>query len=90
MGTAPHPEDIKAMIRKRYKSIAAFERSQDLPARSVKDVLRGRSRPRIAVAIAEAINEPIHKLFPKRFPSPIGDTSIEVRPDAQHLNAEAE
>jgi lambda repressor-like predicted transcriptional regulator len=70
------PEDIKAAIRKRHKSIAEFERKTGLPCRSVKDVLRGKSRPRIAQAIAEDLGIPLHNLFPARFSeSPNGDDS---------------
>lgn len=62
-----HPEDIKAALRKRHKSVAAFERLRGLPSRSVKDVLKGKSRPRIALAIADDLGIPAHKLFPTRF-----------------------
>lgn len=89
MGTATHPEDIKAMIRKKFRTIAAFERAKNLPARSVKDVLRGRSRPRIAAAIAAAVEVPLHELFPGRFSSPHGDTCNTVRPIRHGENAEA-
>jgi lambda repressor-like predicted transcriptional regulator len=67
MDHSPHPEDIKAAIRKQFKSIAAFERDCGLPARSVKDVLKGKSRPVIARAIADHLGLTVHALFPKRF-----------------------
>lgn len=70
-----HPEDIKADLRKRFRSIAAFERAYGLPERSVKDVLRGRSRPKVALAIADALDMHVHYLFPMRFKSPNGDDS---------------
>lgn len=90
MGTPPHPEDIKAAIRKRFKSVAAFERAKGLPARSVKDVLRGRSRPAVAKAIAHGIDKPIHKLFPNRFNAPHGDSlSTARRPLNSKLSVEA-
>jgi Ner family transcriptional regulator len=72
---SPHPEDIKADLRKRYGSIAAFERQWGLPERSVKDVLRGKSRPIIAQAIADALDVHACHLFPTRFQSPFGDNS---------------
>jgi Ner family transcriptional regulator len=75
MITGPHPEDVKADLRKRFGSIAAFERQRGLPERSVKDVLRGKSRPRIAQAIADALDVHVRYLFPARFQSPIGDNS---------------
>ncbi|WP_425475247.1 helix-turn-helix domain-containing protein [Sphingomonas silueang] len=80
MGAAPHPEDIKAAIRKRFRTIAAFERSAGLPKRSVKDVLRGRSRPTVARAIADGIGKPVHKLFPNRFKAPHGDSLSTASP----------
>jgi lambda repressor-like predicted transcriptional regulator len=73
----PHPEDIKADLRKRFRSVAAFERAYGLPARSVKDVLRGKSRPKVARAIADALDLHVHYLFPDRFKSPNGDDSSE-------------
>jgi Ner family transcriptional regulator len=77
MSLGPHPEDVKADLRKRYGSIAAFERKLGLPERSVKDVLRGRSRPTVAQAIADALDVHVRYLFPARFESPIGDNSNE-------------
>ncbi len=67
MTDAPHPEDIKAALRKRYGSVAAFERAACLPCRSVKDVLQGRSRPTIALAIADDLGVSVQELFPNRF-----------------------
>jgi Ner family transcriptional regulator len=75
MTTGPHPEDVKADLRKRFGSIAAFERQSGLPERSVKDVLRGKSRPRVAHAIADALEVHVRYLFPARFASPFGDNS---------------
>jgi lambda repressor-like predicted transcriptional regulator len=76
MTDAPHPEDIKAAIRKRHKSVAAFERTSGLPSRSVKDVLQGKSRPSIAQAIANDLGVSVHDLFPTRFSqSPNGDNN---------------
>lgn len=79
MKIAPHPEDIKAELRKRYGTITEFERVHSLSPRSVKDVLRGRSRPGTAKAIAAAIGKDLHKLFPGRY-TPNGDTIIRRRP----------
>lgn len=52
-----HPEDIKAGIRKRYGSVAAFERCNDLPAKSVSDLLRGRVSARVEDAIKKALKK---------------------------------
>lgn len=51
-----HPEDIKAALRKRARSIAAFERDHGLPKKSVSDVLRGRKSARVINAIEKAIS----------------------------------
>lgn len=54
-----HPEDIKAALRKRYRSVAAFEREKGLPAKSVTEVLRGRKSARVSTAIEAALIEPL-------------------------------
>ena len=59
-----HKEDVKAALRKRYRSLAAFERAQCLPAESVADVLRGRSVKRTAQAIADALGVEIQGCTP--------------------------
>lgn len=53
-----HREDVKAAIRKRYRSVAAFERALGLPAKSVTDVLRGYTSARVSKAIETAIQAP--------------------------------
>lgn len=88
MTATPHPEDIKASLRKRFGSVTAFERARQLPARSVKDVLRGKSRPRIAREIAAAVEIDLHVLFPDRF-SPNGDTVSRRRANAHSLSGAA-
>ena len=65
--TPPHPELIKAELRIRYGSMAAFERYYGLPDRSARDVLRGKSVARTAQAIAAELDRPVHELFPGRF-----------------------
>jgi lambda repressor-like predicted transcriptional regulator len=70
-----HPEDIRALLRKRYKSLAGFERAKGLPACSVRDVLRGKSRRRIADAIADELQIPVHELFPSASDSRFRDNS---------------
>lgn len=51
-----HREDVKAALRKSYGSIFAFERAQQLPRKSVSDVLRGRPNQRVTSAIEDALN----------------------------------
>lgn len=53
--SALHPEDIKAALRKRFGSVAAFERKEGLPTKSVSDVFRGRRSRRVTDAIERAI-----------------------------------
>lgn len=79
MAKALHPETIKAELRMRFGTITEFERVHRLSPRSVKDVLRGRSRPGTAAAIATAIGVDLHKLFPGRY-TPNGDTIIKRGP----------
>lgn len=64
MFAAMHPEDVKAGIRKRYGSVAEFERKKGLPPKSVTDVLRGRAWRLVSEAIAAALqeDEPPHPL----------------------------
>jgi lambda repressor-like predicted transcriptional regulator len=53
-----HPEDVKAALRKRFRSVAAFERAQGLPAKSVSEIFRGRKSARVSGAIEAALNTP--------------------------------
>lgn len=52
-----HPEDIKAAIRKRYRSLAAFERAENLARQSVSEVLRGRPSAPTEAAIVRVLRE---------------------------------
>lgn len=87
LAVTPHPEDIKAELRKRYRSVTKFEETRGLPAKSVADVLRGRAVQRTAHAIAKELGVSVHVLFPGRYKvSHISDDST-VDSAAQHLNA---
>lgn len=57
-----HPEDVKGELRKRFRSVAAFERARALPPLSVRDVLRGKSRAKIAATIAKELGVPVRVL----------------------------
>lgn len=57
MMIAMHPEDVKAGIRKRYGTVAEFERRKGLPAKSVTEVLRGRKWRRVSDAVEAALQE---------------------------------
>ncbi|WP_156437646.1 MULTISPECIES: helix-turn-helix domain-containing protein [unclassified Sphingomonas] len=52
-----HKEDVKAVLRKRYRSVAAFERAENLSKLSVSEVLRGRPSKRTQVAIERVLQE---------------------------------
>ncbi|WCT75443.1 hypothetical protein PQ455_10545 [Sphingomonas naphthae] len=54
-----HREDVKAGLRKRFGTIAAFERARSLPPKSVNDVLRGSTNARVTEAIEKALTEPL-------------------------------
>jgi lambda repressor-like predicted transcriptional regulator len=66
-----HTEDIKAALRKRYKSLRSFEIAKELPSGAVKDVLRGRTSGPTERAICDALNKSPHTVFPARYkPTP--------------------
>jgi lambda repressor-like predicted transcriptional regulator len=46
-----HPEDVKAAIRKRFGSLAKFEREHGLPPESVYNLLRGLKSRRVAAVV---------------------------------------
>ena len=54
---AMHKEDVKAVLRKRFGSVAAFERAESLAAQSVSEVLRGRPSKRTRDAIERILRE---------------------------------
>lgn len=80
-----HREDIKAVLRKRYRSLREFEIARGIKARSVTDVLRGKPSRPTADAIAEELSVSVHELFPNRFESVIADCS-DVSSSAHRLN----
>ena len=52
-----HKEDVKAVLRKRFGSVAAFERAEGLASQSVSEVLRGRPSRRTRDAIERILRE---------------------------------
>ncbi|MEC8033964.1 MAG: helix-turn-helix domain-containing protein [Pseudomonadota bacterium] len=83
-----HKEDIKAAIRKRHGSLAAFELARGLPRQSTRDVLRGRAVSKTAHAIAVELDTTVESLFPGRFKSHNRD-NIRKADAAHRQNAEA-
>ena len=86
-----HREEIKARLRMIHGSVVAFEQARGLPAKSVKDVLRGRASRATAEAIARELGVPLHvvsSIYRERTPSPKGDNS-DLSREAHRLSAEA-
>ncbi len=83
-----HPEDVKAELRKRHRTVKAFEAQAGLANDSVRDVLRGKSSRRTAEAIAASIEKPLNEVFPDRFVDRIPDHTSRKR-DAHGLSAGA-
>ena len=52
-----HKEDVKAVLRKKFGSVAAFERAHALATQSVSEVFRGRSSKRTIDAIERVLRE---------------------------------
>jgi len=82
MTITAHPEDIKAALRKRFGSVAAFERQRGLPEKSVNDVLRGRPSARVRRAIEDTLDT----IAPAASESEVSDNS-EAHADSHRLNA---
>jgi lambda repressor-like predicted transcriptional regulator len=63
------PHDIKAEIRKRFGTLAAFERAFKLPAKSVTDVCRSRASSRVEHAIKMVIARPVSEFSEQATPT---------------------
>lgn len=78
MGNILHKEDIKARLRKKHGTLAAFEVARELPGGSVKDVLRGRSIARTEAEIATELGKPLQEIFPRRYGGRSSSTKVDV------------
>lgn len=78
-----HPEDVKAAIRKRYRSVAAFERAEGLARQSVTELFRGRTSARTLKAIERVLRDE------KRRRESIDSDNNEIGTAAHRLNAAA-
>ncbi|HEX8485738.1 helix-turn-helix domain-containing protein [Sphingomonas sp.] len=58
--TDQHPEDIKAVLRKRYGTVRAFAHARDLKPQSIADWFRGRTSARVTDAIEAELREAKH------------------------------
>lgn len=83
-----HPEDVKGALRKKFGSVAAFERARGLPEQAVRDVLRGKSRSKIARALARELGVSVGSLKELCNESHNRDSSS-GSDHAHRLNAEA-
>lgn len=70
-----HREDIKAAIRKRYRSLQRFELAENLTKGSVAEILRGRKSARTEEAIRRVMAEELR--WGRRKPM-ISDSSCEA------------
>jgi len=85
-----HKEDIKAGLRKKFGSLAAFEREFELPEESVSDVLRGKSVQRTAEAMAQALGVPVTSISasPRRVRKSVMTNNTSGKTDLHCLNAQ--
>lgn len=77
MGThAVHKEDIKALLRKRYGSIGAFQKARGLVGQQVRDLMRGKSNA-AREAIADELGiDPQHLVIITTIPIAGIDSSV--------------
>lgn len=66
-----HPEDVKAVLRKRHGSVRSFVAKRGLPANGVSDLFRGRVSQRVREAIERELGESI-KLDCSAARTPVG------------------
>lgn len=64
-----HPEDIKALLRKKGSSAAAVSRRLKVEPGTVSNVIHGRyASRRIATHISAFVGIPVSQLWPDRYP----------------------
>jgi lambda repressor-like predicted transcriptional regulator len=68
-----HREEIKSTLRQRGVTLAALAKSLEMRPETVCNVIASRGRStRIEQAVAETIEQPLHIVFPDRYPAPTG------------------
>ncbi|WP_293858417.1 helix-turn-helix domain-containing protein [Sphingomonas sp. SCN 67-18] len=84
-----HPEEIKAQLRMKFGSLAAFEQARGLGERSVSQVLIGRPSRAAAEAIASELDIPLQRVSSHyhRLTTVVGNKPQTV--GLHRLNAEA-
>ena len=84
--TTIHREDVKAQLRKRYGSLAAFSEARGLLAQQVRDLLRGKSNAAKAAVATELGVDP-DQLVITSDSLPICGTHSNAASKAHRLNA---
>lgn len=81
-----HPEDVKAALRKKHRTIDAFARSRGLKPQAVADWMRGRTSAPVETAIADELGLSAHQETPSESMK-VDDSANGA--DVHRLNAEA-
>jgi lambda repressor-like predicted transcriptional regulator len=85
-----HREDIMAELRKRNGSVSAFERKLAYKRGTVNDVLRGKPRFHVCVAVAAELNMPVAFVFPNaRRPRAAKSVISDIKPVRESRKREA-
>lgn len=81
-----HPEDVKAAIRKRFKSMDKFEKEHGLFRGAVNDLLRGKVTARTAAVVNAVLVMEDAIAAPKPTVIPV---SSRKKPAVHRINAKA-
>jgi len=87
--TIIHREDVKAILRKRYGSVEAFQEAQGLEGQQVRDLLRGRSAA-ARVAVAKELGVDPDQLVITSGAVPLCGAHSKRRSNAHRLNEAAQ
>ncbi len=63
MAQNAHPEDVKAAVRKRVKTLSALAQTSGVPASTIRAALN-RPIPKGSVVIAQCLGKTVHDLWP--------------------------
>lgn len=73
-----HPADVKAALEKRNLTLSDIARQLGISRNAVRQALYPLRSERVEKAIAEALELPLHVVFPDRYP-PKGDSDHSPR-----------
>ena len=85
-----HREDVKALLRKRYGSIEAFQAAHGLVGQQVRDLLRGKSNRALVAVAGEFGVEPDHLSITNEEIPLCGDAVSQVARGPHRLSGAAE